>query len=151
MSGKFEAWMHCRQTRNSRTVLFETVNQDIYKLCYNVHPTAFDVVASSCAQQESDSSYTKMSRRVRHYPSKNVRQYVRSLNYCMRHILQICHLAICSYSHDCNENWKTIVMRTVESFRWPWRNNSATFQCFPRLLHRPPETLEEVRLCRSYF
>jgi len=55
--------MHFRQTRNSRPVLFQTLNQGIYKVYCNVYPTAFDVVASSCGRQESGSSYTKMGRR----------------------------------------------------------------------------------------
>jgi len=68
----------------------------------------------------------------------------------MRHILQNCHLANFSYSHDYKDHWKTIVMRTIGSFRRPWRNNSAAFQCFPRLLQRPTEKMEAVRSHRSY-
>jgi hypothetical protein len=86
--------MHCRQTRNSRPARFQTVNQDVYKVCYSVYRTVFDVVASSCGRQESGSSYTKMRHRIRHFRSKNARQYIKSLNCYMRHILQICHLAI---------------------------------------------------------
>jgi hypothetical protein len=81
-------------------VLFEAVNQEVYKGVQQRYATAFDVVALSCEPQGSGSSYRTTRGRIRHYLSKNFSQYIKLLYCLMRHILQMCRLAIFSYSRD---------------------------------------------------
>jgi hypothetical protein len=63
------------------------------KVYCNVYARAFDVASLSFGQHGSGSSLTTMSGHIRHYPSKNVCQYMQPFYYHMRHILQIFHTA----------------------------------------------------------
>jgi len=99
-SRKFRDYMYCRQTRNIQPVLFQIVNQDVYK---GVPDHLRE--STSCCRPKSQatgkcSGYRTTRGCVQHYPSKNFCQYIRSLYCCINRILQICHFAIFSYSHD---------------------------------------------------
>lgn len=71
-SRKFRDWMYSRQTRNILSVLFQTVNHDVYKWCAATftreHLTSSP---SSCGRQGSGSLHTTMRGRMRHYQAKN--------------------------------------------------------------------------------
>ena len=94
----------------------------------NINVTAFNIIALSCRQQESGSSYTTMHVCSQHYLSKNFCQYIKSQCCSMCHIIQICHLSSFSYSHNWNEHWKAIAMLTFRPFRWLWQNSSSAYQ-----------------------
>jgi hypothetical protein len=67
---------------------------------------ALDIIALSCGQHEIGTSCTTLCSHIQHYPSENFCQYIKS-PYC--HIIQICHLAFFSYSHDCSEHQKATI------------------------------------------
>ena len=78
-------------------------------------------------------------------------QYVKLLYCHTNHILQICHLQICSHSYDWNKHWKAIAILTFRPVIWQWQNRSATFQSDFHDCFKPPEMLEAVYWCRKLF
>jgi hypothetical protein len=95
------------------------------KVHCNFYMTSFDVIVLSLRHRGNGYSYTTMCARLWHYPSKISCQYNKS-PYCrMRHILQICHLAIFFHSHYWKEHWDVIGVLTFRPFRRKSQNSSA--------------------------
>jgi hypothetical protein len=127
--------MYCRQTSNP--VLFETVNQDVYKGVLQRQATAFDVVALSCGQQSSGSSNRTMHDNIRHYLSKNFSQCIKSLCYLMRHIFISQNAAICpkTFSNRIDKHYMRHITQICLS--------PCDFFLFPRL----KRTIDRPTLC----
>lgn len=77
-----------------------------------------------------------MRHRIRHYPSKNVCQYIKSLYCRMRHFSKFVTLRFFFNSQDWHDHRKIIAKLTIGSFRWPWRKKKPPSAALQKVLFR---------------
>ena len=128
MSRKFRDWMYCRQKRNIRPVLFQTVNHDLYK---GILQCLRDTIQQRRPELWITGKLFLLHDNV--LPQTAIirqRIFDSTSNHSIAAYAISPNLPLCDFilSRNWNEHWKAVAVMTFMSCRRRWQNSSAEFQ-----------------------